>query len=172
MFKKLIITSVALSLLLTSAGGAFAHDRDHNTGSMAFLDISNSGCITNNVNTSSNTGANSLTTVGMMGSGIINSSINTGAANSSANVQSQLNWNQANGSLSLSGVKMLDFDLNNHGHIANNINTSAYTGNNTMTASGGISFIYQSPMGTGVANSSSVVSSIVNTNMFNVDTSK
>lgn len=164
MFKKLAATGAAAALLLATSVPAFAWYE----GPKAFVNISNSGTVSNSVNTSSNTGYNGLTAWGEDG-GVTNSSLTSGNALSSANVQTQLNWNQSTGSLSLSGVHFLDFDLSNSGTVSNNVNTSSNTGYNGITGHFGAS-IYQSPVHTGSATSYSVVSNVVNTNMFNVPT--
>jgi len=172
MFKKLIVTGAAAGMLLTSAVGAFA------TFNFPWLDpqttadvsISNTGSVSNSVNTSANTGYNDQTAKG----DVEWSSITTGAANAGANVMTQLNWNQFDCGcvLGLGGFDNLDFSLSNNGSVSNAVNTSANSGYNTQSATGhggwwfGGAEVEHSSMTTGAAGASSVVQSVVNTNMF------
>lgn len=159
--RKLLITGAAAGLLLVSAAGAFAFG-----GSAAFVDLHNVGSVTNVVNTSANTGNNSLTSWGHSGE-VENSSILTGAAYASANLTSQVNYNQfdCGCALGLSGVHFLDLDLSNNGSVNNIVGTSANSGNNSATGHWGAE-VEHVTINTGNATAGTVLQSVVNTNIF------
>lgn len=167
MFKKLIVTGATAALLLSSAVGAFANFDPFHFGSSADLNISNTGTVTNVVSTSANSGNNYQTAKGSVeGSGIT-----TGDASAGANVMTQLNWNQFDCGcvLGLSGdIHSLDFDLSNHGTVINTVGTAANSGGNYQSSTGWFGEVENSTISTGVAAASSVVQSVVNTNMFGV----
>jgi hypothetical protein len=172
MFKKLIVTGAAVALMLGSAAGAFA--APHHSLPTTLVTITNEGSVSNSVDTSANTGFNSVT-----GGSVSGSSILTGAASAGSNVQSQLNWNQF-GLPTISGTQNITFSLVNSGMVGNEVSTSANSGYNDITAGGmlmnfssennhhshGMSGVTNSSITTGAANASSVVSNVVNTNMF------
>ena len=178
MFKKIAITGAAAGLLLMSAVGSFANEH-HQQLPTQTISISNTGSVSNAVESSPNTGYNDLT-----GGSVSGSSIVTGAASAGSNVQTQLNWNQAGCGclLGLGGSANLSFSLNNMGEVGNMVSAEANTGYNSISAGGPMNFsfingddhhshgtsngITNSSITTGAANSSSVVSSVVNTNMF------
>lgn len=164
MLKKLAVAGASAALLVATAVPAFA--TEHGFGSMAFVNLSNNGTVNNNVTTLSNTGGNSLTSWGEDGS-VENSYIGTGIANSQANVQTQLNWNEA--SLNLSGSKFLDLDLSNSGNVNNTLYTSSNTGGNSITGHYGAE-VEGSHISTGNSTSGSVVVNVVNTNKVNLTT--
>ncbi len=165
MLKKLAVAGASAALLVATAVPAFA--KFDGFGSMAFVNLSNNGTVNNNVTTLSNTGSNSLTSWGEDGS-VENSYIGTGIANSQANVQTQLNWNEA--SLNLSGSKFLDLDLsNNVGNVNNTLYTSSSTGGNSITGHWGAE-VEGSHISTGNSTSGSVVVNVVNTNKVNLTT--
>lgn len=164
MLKKLAVAGASAVLLVATAVPAFA--KFDGFGSKAFVNLSNNGTVNNNVTTFSNTGSNSLTSWGEDGS-VENSYIGTGIANSQANVQTQLNWNQA--TLSLSGSKFLDLDLSNIGNVANTLYTSSNTGGNSITGHWGAE-VEGSHISTGNSTSGSVVVNVVNTNKVNLTT--
>lgn len=171
MFKKLIVTGAAAALMLSFAAGAFASEH-HQSLPTVTVGISNSGSVGNNVSTSSNTGYNVIT-----GGSVKNSGITTGAATSGSSVTTQLNFNQLDlsGVLGLSGTNVV-FSLGNDGTVSNVVGTSANTGFNTIMSSGGSNHregegssstgVSGSWITTGAAVSSSVVSNVVNTNVF------
>jgi hypothetical protein len=172
MFKKLIITGAAAGLLLVSAAGAFADSHGHQSLPTTTVTISNSGSVSNNVSASTNTGYNGIT-----GGSVKNSGITTGAATSGSSVTTQLNFNQFGCGcvLGLGGTGNVVFSLGNSGTVSNTVGTSANTGYNTIMAgsshhegeggssNGGVSGSW---ITTGAAASSSVVSNVVNTNVF------
>jgi hypothetical protein len=178
MFKKIVITGAAAGLLLMSAVGAFAEDH-HQSLPTQTITISNTGSVSNTVDTSANTGWNSLSGASVSGSSIV-----TGAASAGSNVQTQLNWNQASCGclLGIGTGSNLSFSLVNNGTVGNTVSAEANTGYNSISAGGlqDLSFISNegdhnhgmsngistSNITTGAANASSVVSSVVNTNMF------
>ena len=178
MFKKLIITGAAAGLLLVSAAGAFADSHGSS------ITITGTGTVSNAINTSANSGYNVLT-----GDSVKDSGITTGAANAGASVTNQVNFNQfscgcllGSGSEDNSGLTL---KITGTGNVSNVVNTSANTGYNVLTAMGGSkggdSWFGEGSKGssngvtgswitTGAAGSSSVVSNIVNTNVFGTTT--
>lgn len=174
MFKKLIVTGAAAAILLGSAAGAFADNHGHQSLPTTTVTISNSGSVSNNVSTSSNTGYNGIT-----GGSVKNSGITTGAATSGSSVTTQLNFNQFSCGCVLGGTGNVVFSLGNSGTVSNTVGTSANTGYNTLMAGGSSHHEGEGSSSTGVsgswittgaAASSSVVSNIVNTNVFGTTT--
>lgn len=178
MFKKLLISGAAAGLLLVSAGGAFASTEFHfpwfDPQTTANVSISNTGSVSNVVNTSANTGYNGIT-----GGSVSGSSIVTGPANAGAAVTTGLNQNSFDCGcvLGLSGFDNLNFSLGNNGSVSNVINTSANTGYNAIAATGSnnnwwfwhpstVSGVTGSSITTGAAGASSVIQSVVNLNTF------
>jgi hypothetical protein len=173
MFKKLLITGAAAGLLLVSATGAFADS--HGTS----ITITGTGTVSNTVNTSSNTGYNVLS---VSGGSVKDSGITTGAANSGVNLQNQVNFNQFScGCVLGSGSEdnALTLKITGNGSVGNMINTSSNTGYNVLSAMGGSSHhehgsnnsgVSGSWITTGAAGASSVVSNVVNTNVFGTTT--
>jgi hypothetical protein len=172
MFKKLLITGAAAGLLLVSATGAFADSHGSS------ITITGTGTVSNTVNTSANTGYNVLT-----GGTVKNSGITTGAANSGVNLQNQVNFNQFScGCVLGSGSEdnALTLKITGNGSVGNLINTSSNTGYNVLSATGGYSHEHEhgsnssgvsgSWITTGAAGASSVVSNVVNTNVFGTTT--
>jgi hypothetical protein len=175
MLKKLIVTGAAAGLLLVSAAGAFASENHHHQSLPTVnFNLSNTGSVTNTVDTSANTGYNVLSGGSVKGSGIT-----TGAASAGSNVQTQLNFNQFDCGcvLGLNGNQNLNFTLGNSGLVYNTVGTSANTGFNSLTGTGshsrgdeghrgGSNGVSNSWITTGAAAASSVVSNVVNTNIF------
>lgn len=179
MFKKLIITGAAAALMLSAAVGAFA-----DTGSS--ITITGTGTVSNTLNTSANSGYNVLT-----GSSVNGSGITTGAANAGVNLQNQVNFNQfscgcllGSGSEDNSGLTL---HITGTGTVGNVVNTSANSGYNVLSATGtsgnheyswlfgegshgSSSGVTGSWITTGAAGASSVVSNVVNTNVFGTTT--
>jgi hypothetical protein len=171
MFKKLIITGAAAGLLLVSATGAFA-DNHHQSLPTVNFNLSNSGSVSNSVSTSSNTGYNSI-----YGGSVKNSGITTGAASAGSSVTTQLNFNQFGCGcvLGLNGTQNVNFSLGNSGTVSNVIGTSANSGYNSITVGGSYHHEHEgsssngvsgSWITTGAAGASSVISNVVNTNVF------
>jgi hypothetical protein len=169
MFKKLLVTGAAAGLLLVSATGAFADQGSSIT-------ITGNGTVSNIVNTSANTGYNALT-----GGSVKNSGITTGAANSGANLMNQVNFNQFSCGcvLGSGGDNALTLKITGSANVGNTVNTSSNTGYNVLSAMGGSSHhehgsnssgVSGSWITTGAAGSSSVVSNVVNTNVFGTTT--
>jgi hypothetical protein len=170
MFKKLLITGAAAGLLLVSAAGAFADQGSSIT-------ITGHGTVYNTVNTSANTGYNGIT-----GGSVKNSGITTGAANSGANLMNQVNFNQFScGCVLGSGEdNSLTLKIDGTATVGNTVNTSSNTGYNVLSAMGGYSHEHEhtsnssgvsgSWITTGAAGASSVVSNVVNTNVFGTTT--
>jgi hypothetical protein len=183
MFKKLIITGAAAALMLSAAvGGAFADSHGSS------ITITGTGTVHNTVNTSANTGYNVFS---VTGGSVKDSGITTGDANSGANLMNQVNFNQfscgcllGSGSEDHSGLTL---KITGTATVDNTVNTSANTGYNVFTVSGGSkggdswygeggggkgssSGVSGSWITTGAANASSVVSNVVNTNVFGTTT--
>jgi hypothetical protein len=180
MFKKLIITGAAAGLLLVSAAGAFADSHGSS------VTITGTGTVSNTINTSANTGYNVLS---VDNGSIKDSGITTGAANAGANLMNQVNFNQfscgcllGNGSEDNSGLKL---KITGTGTVGNEVNTSANTGYNVLSLGGSDNYSWfgegehnkgKSPsvsgswITTGAAGASSVVSNVVNTNVFGTTT--
>lgn len=174
MFKKLIVTGAATALLLGSAVGVFASEGHHQSLPTLNFNLSNSGEVSSTVNTSANTGYNTIT-----GSGVNDSGITTGAANAGSSLTTQLNYNQFSCGclLGLGGNQNVNFSLSNDGMVYNIVGTSANTGFNSITGTGGSrghegerrgssNGVTGSWITTGAAGGSSVVQNIVNTNIF------
>ena len=180
MFKKLIITGAAAGLLLVSAAGAFADSHGSS------ITITGTGTVSNAINTSANSGYNVLTVDSVKDSGIT-----TGAANAGANLMNQVNFNQFScGCLLGSGSEddnSLTLHITGTGTVGNVVNTSANSGYNVLSATGtsgnheyswlfgegshgSSSGVTGSWITTGAAGASSVVSNVVNTNVFGTTT--
>jgi hypothetical protein len=183
MFKKLIITGAAAALMLSAAAGAFASEGHHFTDPGSSITISNNATVNNVVNTSANTGYNTLTVTG----GLSNSGITTGAANAGVSLTNQVNFNQFScGCLLGSGNDPFTLKITNGDtSVGNVVNTSANTGYNVLSVTGGSNGHDYSWFGgeggskggssglwitTGAAAASSVVSNVVNTNVFGTTT--
>lgn len=174
--KKFLITGAAAGLLLMSAAGVFADHKDWKPAPLPTYNfsLSNTGSVSNAVDTSANTGYNNLYGGSVKGSGIT-----TGAATSASNVQTQLNFNQFDCGcvLGLSGFTgNVNFTVGNSGTVSNVVSTSANTGYNNLYANGSSrggedwkgssNGVSGSWITTGAANAGSAVSNVVNTNVF------
>ncbi len=179
MFKKLIVTGAAAALFLGSAAGAFANNDYHYYDPGTSVTITGTGTVNNTVNTSANTGYNVLS---ISGNGIDNNWITTGAANAGVNLQNQVNFNQFScGCVLGSGDGSLTLKITGSGTVNNTVNTSANTGYNVLSAvsssskdswfgdwghNNSTTTVKGNWITTGAAGSSSVISNVVNTNVF------
>jgi hypothetical protein len=182
MFKKLIVTGAAAALMLGSAIGAFADYHSFDPGTS--VTITGTGTVHNTVNTSANTGYNALS---IGGGSVSDNGITTGAASSGVNLQNQVNFNQFScGCMLGSGSEDgLTLKITGTGTVDNLINTSANTGYNAFSIMAGSSknhdyswfeggnggsSVSGNWITTGAAASSSVISNVVNTNVFGTTT--
>lgn len=174
MLKKLIVTGAAAGLLLISAAGAFANGGDEGGGgdggsSAPTVNLDNYAHVYNNVDTSANSGWNAVTGGNVSGSYIL-----TGAASAGLSLTNQINFTQLG-----CGCSLGDVTIDNDAWLKNWVETSANTGWNSLTATGGSSGEHHeddnggsaggvsgSYITTGAAAGSSVLSNIVNTTVF------
>ncbi len=146
MIKKLAAVGVGAAMFLATAVPVFA------------LDIFNWADVTNEVNTSANTGGN---TINSWWGGLFNNSIHTGAAGAGSQVNNVVNTNTVKSPCGCLGETI----ITNGAGVLNMVNTSANTGENVInTWNDNESLLGINSITTGPALSQAAVTNIVNTN--------
>lgn len=152
MIKKLAAGIASTAMFFALATPAFA--------GFTLVKVTNFAGITNNVSLSSNTGVNSMVGTGFIG-GVKGSSIVTANAQSSANVQNQVNGTSVDTCglcLSMTSVHAVNF-----AGVTNNVSLSANTGNNSMVGTGFIGGVQGSVISAGGAVTAGTVVNNINT---------
>jgi hypothetical protein len=137
MIKKIATAGASAALVLALATPAFAA-----------TNVTNFGFVGNNVVTRSNTGANNIAGVLVLGGGI-----QTGSASSTSLVANQVNTVDANSSFFNST------NVTNVGVVGNNVQTTSNSGRNNVTGF----VVAGGSVATGGANSGAGVVNVVNT---------
>lgn len=160
-FKKIAITAAAGAIMLGAAVPAFANgdcEWPWWCGSDLDLDIDNDAHVTNNVDTTANTGFNYIG--GEYDEVVVDGLIDTGNASALSVVWNDVNTNIVDLCDCLGDFHDVDIDIDNDAHVENNVNTTANTGFNGI---GGV--VVGGTIDTGNADSAGVVSNFVNTNV-------
>jgi len=151
MVKKLVALTGAGAMLLATAGPALAYRHYHHWWSRSDdVSISNYASVYNTVYTQADTGDNRIG-----GRCVLGGEIETGTATAKSDVLNQVNSNEV--SCGCDG----DVGVRNSARVRNTVTTRADTGDNSV----GGRMVFGGAIGTGNAGATSIVTSVVNTNL-------